>query len=73
MRDYIQYLKAAKNILITTGRMNEQEFQLFALSDVIDESQINSQALVHHIMCMYESVVGRQVDKVDEELSLSEI
>ena len=32
--------------------------QLFALSDVIDESNVNCEALIRHMMCMYEGIVG---------------
>lgn len=36
----------------------EGEYTLFALSDVIDETNINSAALIRHLMSMYEGIVG---------------
>lgn len=39
---------------------------MFALSDVIED--INTNALIRHVMFMYESIVGRQVEKVESEI-----
>ena len=43
---------------------------MFALSDVIDESNVNCEALIRHMMCMYEGIVGTnaagQLDNIAE-------
>jgi hypothetical protein len=56
VRDYIQYLKTAKQVLASSS--SERESVLFALSDVIDEQNVNCEALIRHMMCMYEGIVG---------------
>ena len=38
---------------------------LFALSDVIQE--VNASPIIRHVMCLYEAVVGREVDKLSQE------
>jgi hypothetical protein len=48
---------------------------LFALSDVIDEQNVNCEALIRHMMCMYEGIVGvnaaGQLDNIGEIDTLS--
>jgi hypothetical protein len=60
VRDYLQYLKAAKSLLLS-------EDKLFALSDVIEE--VNCSAVIAHLMHVYESiVVGKTVvEKIGEQ------
>ena len=39
--------------------MNEMEDKLFGLSDVIDERNLNIEAITKHLMYLYETIVGR--------------
>lgn len=63
VRDCIQYLKAAKSVLASTQASGEDS--LFALSDVIQE--VNASPIIRHVMCLYEAVVGREVEKLSQE------
>lgn len=53
------------------------EAELFALSDVIDDQNVNCEALIRHMMCMYEGIVGTnaagQLDNIAEIDSLSKL
>jgi hypothetical protein len=68
-------MKAAKQVMASSKRTDESQhsqesYQLFALSDVIDESNVNCEALIRHMMCMYEGIVGTnaagQLDNIAE-------
>lgn len=67
-------MKTAKSILGSTGnKIEDGSDKLFALSDVIDEDNINITAITSHLMFMYESIVGRQVDKINQEITVNEL
>jgi hypothetical protein len=46
------------------------------LSDVIDDQNLNCEALIRHLMCMYEGIVGpnsvSNLEKITEAESLSQ-
>ena len=71
VRDYIQYLKTAKQVLASSNssansKDSTYETELFALSDVIDDQNVNCEALIRHMMSMYEGIVGTNaVGKLD--------
>lgn len=81
VRDFISYLKSAKDVVLTNTKnsadKNRAFEQLFALSDVIDESNINCQALISHVMGMFEIIIGKKVEIFDqssiEELTNADI
>ena len=57
----------------TGNKIEDGSDKLFALSDVIDEDNINITAITSHLMFMYESIVGRQVDKINQEITVNEL
>jgi hypothetical protein len=57
--------------MLSLGGGSQQQFDdssLFALSDVLEE--VNKEAIIRHVMSLYECVVGRPVDKGLEGLGL---
>eukprot|EP00347_Sterkiella_histriomuscorum_P010293 403376860 len=85
VRDVILYLKVIKQVLkmpqsqldndqdaISYYCQREDEDYFFALSDIIDDSNLNIAALIRHLMYVWERLVGKQIDKIDT-LSLQDI
>ncbi|CDW76648.1 UNKNOWN [Stylonychia lemnae] len=84
VRDIILYLKVIKQILNipenrnssnnlhNNNKQQQDEDHLFALSDIIDDNKINQHALIRHLMYLWESIIGKKVDKI-QNLEFNEI